>query len=141
MALAGVLPAIANEIRGAGFVEWKDAFPIDNIPSTIIDRSFHVEMGTVSSTAANQRSHVFRMPITVQVLRRGFRDAHAAREGCMIDSDLILAALLSESFRFSIVDDVKNLSPLSIDLSPISSSNDNDFILTLRFEALIVSLF
>lgn len=141
MALAGVLPAIATKLRTAGFVEWKDAFPIDNIPATILDRSFHIGMGTVSSTAANQKSHVFRMPITVQILRRGFRDAHNARESCMIDSDTVLSSLLATSFRLSIVDDVKDLSPLSIDLDPISSSNDNDFILTMRFEALIISLF
>jgi hypothetical protein len=141
MALAGVLPAIATQLRTAGFVEWKDAFPTDNIPATILDRSFHIGMGTVSSAAANQRAHVFRMPITVQVLRRGFRDAHGMRESCMIDADTVLSSLLAPSFRLSIVDDVKDLSPLSVDLDPISSSNDNDFILTIRFEALIISLF
>ena len=141
MALAGVLNALNSRMRTTGYTEWKDAFPIDNIPSTILDRSFHIEIGSITSSAAHQSSHVFRMPLTVRVLRRGFKDPGPQRESCMRDADAILSALLAPSFRLQIVDDVKDLVPLGIDLDPISSSNDNDFILSLRFEALIISLF
>lgn len=141
MALAGVLTAIANEVRAAGFTEWQDAFPIDNVPSTILDRSFHIDIGSITSGAANQRAHEFRMPLTIKVLRRGFKEAGSQRESCMLDADTILSALLTPAFRLQVGDDVKDLVPLGIDLDPISSSNDNDFILSLRFEALIISLF
>lgn len=141
MALSNVLETMTTKVESLGFDPWDDAFPIDNIPSTIMDGAFQIEVGSITSGASNQHTHKFRMPLTVKVLRRGFRYPNEGRAAALVSADDILAGLLAPSFRLSMVDDVKNLIPLGVDLEPFSSSNDNDIILSLRFEAIIESLF
>ena len=142
MSLANVLESITTKVESLGFELWDDAFPVDNIPSTISDRAFQIEIGSITSGAANQRTHIFRMPLNVRVIRRGFRYPNEARSSALVDADTILAGLLAASFRLGpIVDDVKDLIPTSVDLGGRRGTNNKNIILSLSFEALIVSLF
>lgn len=142
MALANVLETITTKVESLGFELWDDAFPVDNIPSTISDRAFQIEIGSISGSTASHSTHTFRMPLNIRVIRRGFRYPNEARSAALVDADTILSGLLATSFRLGpIVDDVKDLIPTNVDITPLSGSNDNDVILIMGFEALIISLF
>jgi hypothetical protein len=124
-----------------GFVEWQDAFPIDNIPSTIEDQSFHISFETVSVATGDQQTYRFSVPFVIRVLRRGFRYPIEAIDSCLVDADSINASLLAPVWRLGLANDVKNIVPTRIDLEPLSSSNDNVVVLNMRFEAFLISSF
>lgn len=141
MALANVYEIIQTKVESLGFTPWEDAFQIDNIPSTIQDRSFHTEIGSIGGEAANHHTHRFVFPIILRVIRRGFRYPSEAKSEAMIDADTILTGLLAPSFRLLVGEDVKDLVSTGIELREFSGSNDNILVLEVRIEALIISKF
>lgn len=141
MGLAHVRAQVVAKMETLGFVEWQDAFPIDNIPSTMEDQAFHIQIEPIVAITGDQRTHRFSAPFVIRVLRRGFRYPVEAIDSCLTDADTINAALLAPAFRLALTDDVKNLTPTRIDLEPLSSSNDNVVVLNMRFEAFLISCF
>lgn len=141
MGLADVRSQITAKMVGLGFNEWEDAFPIDNIPSTIEDQAFHIEFETITVSVRGNRTHDFKMPFVLRVLRRGFRYPIEAIDSCLADADTINASLLDQAWRLALSDDVKDIVPTRIDLEPLSSSNDNVVVLSMRFDAFLISCF
>jgi|694.fasta_scaffold19121_13 hypothetical protein len=141
MALANVYELIQTKVESLGFTPWEDAFQIDNIPSTIQDKSFHVEIGSIGGEPADHTTHRFTFPMLIRVIRRGFRYPSEAKSQAMVDADSILAGLLAPSFRLLVGEDVKDLVPAGVELREFSGSNDNVLVLEIRIEALIISKF
>ena len=141
MSFANVFEAMQTKVESLGFTPWEDAFQIDNIPSTIQDGAFHVEIGAITGAPASHTTHRFSFPVVIRVIRRGFRYPSEAKSQAMIDADTVLAGLLAPSFRLSVVDDVKDIVPDGIDLREFSVSNDNVVILEIRVNAQVISQF
>jgi hypothetical protein len=141
MALANVYELIQTKVESLGFTPWEDAFQIDNIPSTIQDKSFHVEIGSIGGEPADHTTHRFTFPMLIRVIRRGFRYPSEAKSQAMVDADSILAGLLEPAFRLLVGEDVKDLVPAGVELREFSGSNDNVLVLEIRIEALIISKF
>lgn len=139
MSFSSVLPAFRVELDLLGLTEWTDAFNVENIPQTILDRSYHLEIGGITGNNANQTVHGFNFPVTVRVFLRGYQDTSQTRDEAMSLLDSILAELLKPAFRLGQV--LKDVKPVSIDLSSLDGTNDNDMILTMVFSADLLCAF
>jgi hypothetical protein len=74
MTLGGLRAFFRTRLDGLGYTEWTDGFNIENIPSTVLDMSYHLAVGDIRSGPANQLLHVFDYPLTVSIFLKGFRD-------------------------------------------------------------------
>lgn len=117
----------------AGYTEWRDGFNFENLPSSILDRSYHIESGEIESTSSNHQVHEFNCPITVRLFLKGYLDPVQAIDDAYTDVESILAALLSPDDRLGT--DVFDVVPGNIAIVPLATSNDNSLIVEMVFSA------
>lgn len=133
MSLASVRTLFRERLEGLGFEEHNQPFQPDQVGETIVDGSFHMQTGTISSSFANQAVHSFDFPITVTIYKRGFIDLLTAYDEIHETADTVLADLLDQTVRIG--DPVKDIVPNTVDILPIDESNDNIMKLELVFTA------
>lgn len=120
-----------NILDPMGFLEWQTAFSYDNIPSTILDNHYHMEVTGIDSQASSHQVHAFDYNLTLRIFKKGFRDESESIDAAIETSQTILCEILDPNNRLSttIVDVVLN----TINLIPIGVSNDNSVICELAF--------
>jgi hypothetical protein len=87
-------------VRGAmsglpgGYKEWLSGFNSENIPRSVIDKSYFVKFGAARTKQTDQRSSQLEMPFVVQVYRGGQRDSLANRDAGISSFDAVLKAMI-----------------------------------------------
>ncbi len=136
MSFTAVRTLLRERMETLGFEEHDQPFQPNQIGETIVDGSFHLETGSISGSAASQRVHSFDFPTILRVYKRGYVDLLTAYDDIHGVLDTVLTDLLDPAVRIGT--DVKDLVPDSIDIVPISESNDNviylEIVLTARLE-------
>lgn len=132
MALSAVRPYFRSVLGGLGFSEWDDAFNFDNIPDTIIDKSYHIGPVSSSNVTMQQRKLSYTASINIKVFFKGFRSPKDALDEAMIQGDNILAASLKPSTRNAGAT-LKNVNFDSLEAVPMDISNDNVVRLEIGF--------
>jgi hypothetical protein len=122
-----------------GYEEWRDGFNFENIPSTLLDKSFHIESGDVVPTTSNHQLHEFSSPIVIRVYLKGFLDPVEAIDNAYDTADDILAEILLPSNRLGT--NVKDIVPTNISVKPLNDQNDNSVLLELSFEGITFNRF
>ncbi len=133
MSLTAVRTLFRERLEGLGFTEHDQPFQPFQIGETIVDDSFHMETGTVISSAANQTVHSFEFPIIIRIYKKGYINVLQAYDEIHQTADEILADLLNQTVRIG--DPVKDIVPQSINILPMDDSNDNILVLELSFTA------
>jgi len=140
MTLGGVRGQFRGVMDGLGFREWSDGFNFENIPSSILDKAYHIEVGTITSGPSDHQAHRFLMPMTLRVFFKGYRDPSFAIDDALTNANTILGGLLAPGFRLQ-VNDLKDIRPTSINALPLQLTNDNAVILEMGFVAYLIYLF
>jgi hypothetical protein len=136
MSVTLVLPLFRTRMDDLGYREWTDGFNVENIPSTIIDKSYHLEVNDGSGGVINQHVQNISMPITLRVFRNGFRDPASMRDEMLGDMEAIVCDILLPAVRLS--SGIKNIVFDSFSLLPLDVSNDNSVILEMNFTNIIM---
>lgn len=118
-------------LESIGFTEWKTAFSHDNIPSTLIDRAYHLTTGTITSAASNHQVHAFDYNLTLRVFLKGYRDSSDSVDDAIIIGQDIVCELLNSSNRLGA--DIKDVILNSFEPIPLAADNDNSVILEFAF--------
>lgn len=139
MGLASVRSLFRERLEGLGFTEHRDAFNFANIGATVIDKSFHLETGVVTSGPANQLAHFYDYGITVRIFKRGFNNPAEALDEIDALADTVYADLLAPGIRLGT--EIKDIVPNSYQPLPYDSSNDNTIILEMSFTASVILCF
>ena len=133
MSLTAVRTLFRERLEGLGYEEHPEPFQPNQIAETLVDRSFHMETGTIVSGAANQTVHDFEFPITVRVYSKGYDDLLAAYDNAHEIADTILTDLLDQNVRLG--DPVKDIVPDSVNIEPMDLTNDDILVIVLAFTA------
>lgn len=113
--------------------EWCDAFNIDNIPATILDKSWHIRFDPFSySTGAAQVCLPFECPITISVFFKGYRNPREAVDMALIFADAIVKECTKPVQRLN-QPSIKNVLPNNVSIRELSDSNDNAAVLEIQF--------
>ena len=107
MSLANVLPLFRTRLDGLGYSEWDDAFNVENIPSTILDKSYHLDIGLVTGGGIPHRAQNAEMPVTARIFLKGYRDMKTSKDNAVSESQTILCDILATSVRLDT--NVKNI--------------------------------
>ncbi len=139
MALSDVRSYYRSKLDSLNYSEWTDGFNFENIPQSILDRSYHLEIGVITSGASSQTVFTFSYPITVRIFLKGFVDPSGAIDDAILQSETVLASVLDAQARYS--ENIKSIDPLSISILQLADSNDNDLILEMEFNNKIMNNF
>lgn len=139
MAFLDVVTFFRDEFEALNFDEWPEPFSADNIPDTIYDRAFNIEVGAITGGAANQRAHDFFMDVTVRVYFKGFRDSFEARDESLTELDTIYTAILAPAKRIGSV--IKDVVPNTAQPVRQSETQDNNTVLELSFTVSLIQCY
>lgn len=115
------------------FKEWEDAFNIDNIPATILDKSWHLRFQPFSyNTGGAHTCLSFECPITLSVFVKGYRNPVEAVDMALIFADAILKECTKPVQRLN-QPKIKNVLPNNVSVRELSDSNDNAAVLEIQF--------
>lgn len=135
----------AIESVNPSFTEWKDALVFDdvqNVPGSILDRSYHIEIGTIGSTLDAGGFTTKGTTVIVTIFKKGFNSPQDALDELLDVADCIDAEV-TRATNVEIYKAANNISFEKIDLltitpSEIDTSNDNVVQCKLEFNVTIL---
>lgn len=139
MSIINARSYMRSRAKGIGLVEWKDAFDPFNIPETILDGSFWLDMGEVSSgIKRDMYDYEINFPISVRIFKKGYKTpADAIDDSVLLVENLIKAACAPATANAQ----GNGIIGVTFDTSriePISASNNNSVMTTLTFNFLVI---
>lgn len=114
------------------FNEWEDAFNIENIPSTRLDKAWHFELGAFTYSGTAHTCLSFNCPVRLRVFVKGYRNPKEAVDLGTILSDAIVKEACKPSNRLN-QPYIKNVLPSVINIQALTGSNDNVALLDMTF--------
>lgn len=136
MSLSLIRPYFRTHLDSLNYKEWKDAFNYDNIPSTIINRSYHIDTPTGGRRGAyTNGSQPLEHDCVIRVFFKGYRYPATAIDDAMSAYDTILATVLDADNRLGA--GIKNIYLNSCTIKPYAPSNDNLVLLEITFSCLM----
>ncbi len=133
MALTDVRAYFRTRMNALNFKEWPDGFNFENIPSNILDKSFHIQSDTITPDAVNMTTYDFSSPVTLRLFVKGFRNPAQAIDDAIVFYESILCEVLDPANRLGTL--IQNVTPGSTSILPLSDNNDNAVILEMEFTA------
>ncbi len=124
-------------MRGLSYVEWTDGFNFEDIPNTLLNSRFHVELGDASSKSINNDNDEILMPLTVRSFLQATGDPKKLIDQGALKGDTIITSFLKASNR-TLQTGIKNVLFRSMKVLPLASSNDNGVIIEVRFDVLVI---
>lgn len=139
MSFTSIKPYIEARMTAvdADYREWTDAFNIANIPSNILEKSWHLAFGTASPITLNQNCLSYSYPVVLNVFFKGYQTPSNAIDSGNLAAENILKEVLANANRLNIsavnAGRVINILPGTFSLNPLADSNDNIVRLELNF--------
>lgn len=137
MSIQGVRAFVRTRMQALGYTEWNDGFNWRNIPSTLLDQSFHVELNPSVGISNNQDSQDIETQFTVRIFRAPNREPNQLVDTATGLADTVIADLLRASIRTTQVE-LKNVRFNSMTVEQLDVSNDNGIVVTMVFTALVI---
>lgn len=136
--LSAVLPFFRTQLAALGYKEWDDSFNFENIPSSLIDKRFHLELQDALGVRNNQLDQEISVPVLARIFLKGYRNTSSARDDAIARGQTILETILKPEVRVGeYPDGLKNVSLESMSTEAAKTSNDNLIVLNLTFSCLI----
>lgn len=125
----------------SNYVEWTDAFNIENIPRTLLNNRYHIGIGPISSTAKQDTHIVDSQSVTLTIWKSGFLNVSDARDEILNIAHAIRLKLINpvniETFRASVNGEIQDVQSVSITPEVIDATNDNVIQVSIQFNVLM----
>jgi len=121
-----------------GHTEWKDAFADDNIPSTLINRAYHLLLGESTKLKQNQDLIEVNQQVSVKLYVKGYRDTNERRTKAIEYLEAAIKETLETDRRAAAYNGIKNVTYVSGGLSEYSVDNDNLIRITMNFNCHVI---
>lgn len=132
MSLDLIRPYFRAQVSSLGFEEWPDGYGDDNIPATILDRSFHQRVISVDGRAVNQETIEYMTTHSVKVFFKGFNDPSSAIDQGILDAQSIIVKCMKLSDYTTA--GLKGIFFDSMTVDPYDeTANDNIIVATIIF--------
>lgn len=135
MSLTLVRSYFRTRMNELNFKEWKDGFNFENIPSTLLNNSYHIESNQTKGEKLNQNDQVILSTVSIRLFKKGYKDPASAIDLTIQDQENILLEILNPQNRIG--GGIKTIKYLGSNIEPLNTDNDNAIILKLDFECLI----
>jgi hypothetical protein len=137
MSFKTVKSYIRTAIAPSGFNEWRDAFNIENIPSTRLHKAFHISIQNVRGDSLNQYDYQSTVFIELKHIVKGQANTDLSIDLALDLTEDILVSLLDPTARLNQTT-IKNVFCEGFSLDPLDTSNDNSIIVTMNLSFLVI---
>ena len=139
--IAAVLPYARGRLEALGLTEWIDGFNAENIPSTQLDNTFMVDLGTITTRQMNQTDLVLEVPFIVTIFKSVIRDNNQRIDDAISSADSVIDEMLKVSNRLnqSVTGDyLKDVKFSSMAIEPLNATDDNGVVVKMEFRAILM---
>lgn len=134
--LSSVRPYFRTALNGLRYREWTDGFNFENIPSNVLNNSYHISTPSGGRRGGyDMQTQEIEQDVTVRIFLKGYRSPALAIDNAMTRYDDLLAAVLGPT-RLGC--DIKNVYLGNMEILPLDATNDNSVILEVTFTCLII---
>lgn len=119
--------ARANE--QSGWSEWTDGFNVDNIPSSVLDKRYHIGVPSVPPSLIEQRDVTASATIDVVVFFKGYRNPASCIDTAVSQTQAFMKSCLKASNRCTFI----NVKLNGLDFEALNADNDNHVKATVSF--------
>lgn len=137
MSLMDAKQYFRDRLTVLGYKEHTDAFNIDNIPATLFDRAFHVELTSASGSPHDNQCMKIEPSFQCKVFLKGFRNPAAKLDEALVRAQAIIEDMMSAARRLD-EPKVHNVHFDTLDIRPLET-NDNAIIIELGFRCQVYS--
>lgn len=135
--ISDVFDYARSRMKALGFKEWAGGFALDNVPRTILDGTYSVQMNQVTGLSVSQDGQELEVPFTVRIYSAPGRDPSGLIDSMISKVDLVVSDFLKASHR-TLHAGVKNIGFNSMVLEQLANSNDNGVIGVINFSAFVL---
>jgi hypothetical protein len=131
-----IRPYFRSALTSLRYREWTDGFNFENIPSNVLNNTFHISTPSGARRGAySQTSQEIEQDVVVRVFFKGFRNpAQAIDRSMEAYQDILEKCLGADRLGCSI----KNVYLNTMQILPLAQTNDNSVILEVTFSCLII---
>lgn len=136
MSLSAVRTYFRARLNENGFKEHLDGFAFNNIPSTLLDKSYHISTPSVSTIKQNQDIIDLNSTVEVRFFIKGYRKPSVAIDTAILAEETLLKSILSARNRT--LGALKNVVFTGSTREPLGDTNDNSVLVTMSFDAVVM---
>jgi len=125
-----------DSINSGALKEWADAFNVDNIPATALDKAYHIEIQPASYVGSAHGCLGFSASVRVRAFFKGHARPALAIDKAAEYVDSIIKECCKSTNRLN-EPKVKNILPNSVDIKALEQSNDNVAVLDIVFSCTV----
>ena len=137
MSLSKIKPYFRTRLDSLGYREWKDGFNFENIPETLLDKSYHIQIENINSLSQTMNDVSLEADVRLRVFKKGFRYVTDALDDAYSEIDCIILEILKPDLRLSNSGGFKNIIITSSAIEEGSIDNDNFLLINLSFRAIV----
>lgn len=134
-AVRGYFRSMANSLS---LKEWKDGFNIENIPSTVMNKSYHISQGIATGVKLNQNDQEISFPITIEIFNKGYKDVSSAIDSSIDLAEDLITTCVAPANRLTQTTGIKNIFFEDASFEPLDVSNDNSVIAKVTFRVVSI---
>lgn len=131
MSLSLIKPYLRARCLAVGLAEHPEPFNQENLPSTIIDKSFQISLTSANGVKLNQNDQEMSSTVGLIFYLKGFRDPDLALDKAIEKSEALIREVEKPVNRLGVC--LKNVSLSDINYEALALSNDNVVKTTINF--------
>lgn len=118
--------------------EWTDAFSEENIPSSSLNKAYHINYGDFSLEPEPENgAFVYDGLVTINFYFKGYDDLQAAIDTAWRKAETIIKECCKHSQRL-VQSNIKNILAQAVGVSPMGTTNDDIIRLAIVFNCKLV---
>lgn len=133
-----VRPYFKTHLEARSHQEWPDGFNTENIPSSLLDKSYHVDINPIVGNSQNQSDQESTLTVTVKTFYKGYRYPQEAKDVAISEAEEIMKLCVKPSNR-TLTTGLLNVVFDDLDIDAIGESNDNAVVATASYSVRVLT--
>jgi len=135
MSLANIYPYFRSRMKNLDFNEWKDGFNRENIPSTKLNKIFHILTPNMAGGPVNQNHQNTETTVSIMFIIQGYNDPTEAKEKAMLEVENIVKDICNIKNRTATL---LNVIFEGLTMEAMNINDDNQVLVDMDFTAFVV---
>lgn len=136
MSFSLAIPYIKEKMALLGYVEHDDEFDLENIPSTKIDKTYSLQVESISASPASHIDFEWSMPMYLFVFLNGYSKPSEAMIDALDKASTITDEIFEVTDRYY-ASGIRSFKPLSLDFKKYAEDADHIIMIKIGIEATI----
>ena len=114
-------------LKNNGYREWEDALNFENIPNSLLDKSYHLEIGQ----GRGQKIHEILHNIRIRLFYKGYKNPASATNLAYDEMEKLATLIIAGRISHA---KIKNIVFNNYQIEKQDKTNDNNVMLMLDFD-------